>query len=108
MVFPATKDFQIAARKTFPDKTALLSQRNGGPVSWLNIGFKPMELQFVESVNQHKLHTLVHQALARMRRKAVISEEGIVKGTTNQAIEIDHPNDVTSVAVNDQKAPMGF
>ena len=108
MVSPAPTDFQIAARKALPDEAALSHQSKGGLVRWLNIGFYAVEPQFAKSVPEHELHAFVHQALPRMRQKAVIPEKGTVEATTNQVAHIDDPHEIPGVPVEDQKAPMGF
>ena len=108
MVFPAATDFQVAARKTLSDEAALSHQSKGGLVYWLNIGFYAVEFQFAESVHEHELHALAHQALPRMGQKTVIPKKGAVEATTNQVVHIDDPDEIAGVPVNDQKAPMGF
>ena len=92
MVLPATKNFQIAPRKPLSDKAALSRQSDRGPVSWLNIGFQAVEFQFAESMTEHELQALVHQAASGMRQETVIPKKGISEGATNQVVEIDHSN----------------
>jgi hypothetical protein len=74
----------------------------------LYVGFKPVEPELAEGVTEHELHPLVHQAFACIGQKAVVPQKRIVEGTPNQVVQIDDPNHISGVAVNDKKAPMGL
>ena len=106
MVFPATANFQIAARKALPNKAALPRQGNRSMVSRLNAGFQPVELEFAEGVVELEQHPLMHQLCSPVRREAVVTEKRTLEETTNQVVQIDDPNDVASGAADDKKTAM--
>jgi hypothetical protein len=49
----------------------------------------------------------VHQPRSRVGREGVVTEKRILEGAANHIVQIDDPNDVPCMAVDDQKAPIG-
>ena len=92
VVFPATADFQIAARKALPDKAAFLHQPNRGTVSRLNVGFQSVELERAEGVFEHEQHPLIHQPRSQVGREAIVTKKRTLEAASNQIVEIDDSN----------------
>ena len=108
MITPATADFQIAARKPFPDKAAPSHQSNGGEIAGLNVSLEAMQLELQQCMPHHQQEPFTHEALPRVREKSVVTKERIVEGSTNNIVQVDDPQDFIGAATKYEKPTMRF
>ena len=89
MIAPAAKNLQIARGESFSPESRLPGQGDGGHITPLDIGLKPVEFQGFKSVAEDQLHGIGHVALTCERRANVIANKGALKIAPNNVAQID-------------------
>jgi hypothetical protein len=104
MVFPAAANLRQPPRKTFADKAAASGQRPRGTVVRLDVGLDAMELELVKGMFQNQLQSFAHQSPARVGPECVIADEGALKISANDIVQVDDTHDAAGVPVDDEKS----
>jgi hypothetical protein len=93
MVSPPVCDFEIPGREALKLKPAPLYQFLRECVSWLNVGFKSMQLQFCECVPEHEPQSLRHIAFPGEGSPDIIAKVGILKQPSNDLADVENAED---------------
>src|SRR5664280_1864920 len=104
MVFPASANFRQPPCKTFAAKAAAFGQSKRGVVVWLDVGFDAMELELMKGMFQNQPQSFTHQSLACVGLECVIADEGALKISANDFVQIDDSHDVAGVPMDYEKS----
>ena len=106
MVFPASANFHQPLGKTFADKAATFGQRQRGAVVRLDVGFGAMEFKFMKGMFQNQPQPFTHQSPAGVGLECVIADEGALKISANDFVQVDDSDDAAGVPMDDKKPVM--
>jgi len=103
MVFPASANFQQAAREALPDKSTPFYQCNRGAIVRLDVCLNAVKFELLKCVRQHQKESFMHQTLAGVRDKRIVTYRGALKTAADHIVQIDAAHEAARFAVNDQK-----
>ena len=73
-------------------------------VVWLNVSLNAVKFEFMKGMFQNQPQSFPHQSLARVGLEGVIADEGALKISANDIVEIDNSHDAAGIPMDDEKA----
>src|SRR5580658_462394 len=104
---PAATDLQVTRRVPFELESAITSQRDGGPIPRLDVGFEAMQFQRSEGLGRDGLQTRTHEATPLLPRECVVAEIAAAERTHDDIGQVDDAGDRAGVATAHQIGVIG-